>query len=590
MEHSEQRRTVVILRKRGEEYGIHLMELEKVILVYYIKPDSPAANVNGSVLYIGDRVLAIGESEKMRNRKSVEGLHPAEVIELINSHRNEVSLRVLFHKNAYQLLRQQFGSPLESSYDRRSVYSLPGHLSPPPPPEQSNGATKAIRGIRKHIGRAMLAFGKKLSGFDTPTAVLSHAKTVPSMQTDINKRNTNNQHYGAPRGNRNSAMTTVSETAEEKYCPYLSPVSNEGVYDEMENRIDGDLYFEVAPQSEPPTPRRSRSPIPGPPLPPKPQSVKAGEFGPRPAKASAQIEPASLPPPHISLPLQIRMSPTMSGPQLTPSSRDHDVTTPLGALALGDMSYSGSLSGDGDSYPRGLDEPDSPASQSHRILKDSRSTCTEDNTPAATRYGYLMPRAADESASSTGPMMGNWTGRVMQEPSSRASSRLPEYVDYSNAPARQNSQVAESTVQEANTHSSYILLSPPSPANPLRPNGGSATSSPETSGPPVNLVYASVATGAVANCADAGAGAGERDDSIVSTQYQYLGFRFQHHYPSSAQSSIYGMLGGGDVRMRAPQRHGHEVGPLAMTRPPSPPESLNPDSLLMDNEENIFDD
>ena len=212
MDHSEQRRTVVLLRKRSEEYGIHLMELEKTILVYYIVPDSPASNGNGSVLYVGDRVLAVGESEKMRNRKSVEGLHPEDVIALINSHPNEVSLRVIFHDKAYQLLRQQFGPP-----DRRSVFSLPGHLSPPPPPGHSNGATKTIRGIRKHLVRAVQAFGKKLSSIDTPTAAmyawasdkstLSHSKTFPAMHADTSKRN---------RGNKNGQQYETCAALERK--------------------------------------------------------------------------------------------------------------------------------------------------------------------------------------------------------------------------------------------------------------------------------------------------------------------------------------------------------------------------------------
>ena len=597
MEQAEHRRIVVLLRKTKEEYGIHLMELEKSILVYFIVPDSPASKEG--LLYVGDRVLAIGESKQMRNRKSVEGLHPADVMTLINSHLNEVSLRVIFHERAYQILHQQFGTPLKDSYDRRSVFSLPGHLSPPTLTEQSSGATKAIRGFRKTLGRAVRAFGKKLSGFDTPasdrsTSTISHSKTFPMMHTDTSERNTNGQKHrdgAASRGNRGSAMTAVSEM-EEEYS-YNRPLCNEGVYDGI---YEEDPYFQIALQSdlEVQVPLNElRGFVP----PPPPNVNPTDEIAPLPANfASAKIQPATLSPPStsLSLPLQNRMPSTMPVPrsQLNHSPREHDVSTQLGAFALEGMTVSGSPSGGGDSHRRGLDEPDRPASPAIRTLKYSRSTCTskEGNKPATT--GYLVPLNAHESALSISPIAGNESGRVIQGSPSRTSSRLSKPVDYSLAGERPTSQVAaESTVQGADTHSSDMLSSAsgPPPTYPLRQTGGSATSSTETSGP-----SASVATGAVANGADAGAGAGEgnysNSASSKNTLYECGGFRFQSRDPSSPIYMIYGTSGAGDVCMRPAQRHADEVGPLTMASPPSPPVSLNPESLCMDDEEHIYDD
>ena len=272
--------------------------------------------------------------------------------------------------------------------------------------------------------------------------------------------------------------------------------------------------------------------------------------------------------------------------QLTPSPRDNDVSIPLGELALEERSFSGSPSGDGTRI--GVDSTSQTARHHHCVVCASTHVLLANKVTCQPPLG-ISCRAQHPSRSRAQAPLRAILLDGLSASSSGASSRQSETVDYSIAGARPNSEVStESVVQGADTHPSYSFRSPPGPANALRPTGGSA----ETPDPPVTLESASVVTGAEGNGADAGAGAGVGEphysNSVNTKQLRMVSLTVSQ----SEQPEEFDLRqpGGSDVRMRAPQRHGHEVGPPTMARPPSPPVSLNPDSLRMYNEEHIYED
>lgn len=589
------RRTVVLIRQRGKEYGIYLLELEKSILVYFIVPNSPAASSTDGPLYVGDRLLAVGDTENMGNRKSVEGLHPADVIKLINEHPNQVALRVIFHEAAYKILRQQFGQPLDTDDGVRGDRPLLTHDLPPQPPQQLNAAAKAFRWVAKKFTRpknfsntqTATTTGTHQSTYDKPNdPYMRHSSTSPESfplpegiyddglsvsPTNTNSRNQRRREEGSAAAT-SSGYLGIRRTFTEDGGPYQyieapSPPDPE--------EIEGPPYFQERDEPSRPEVRGASRAIPVPRTPfPRVPTLHTGSV---PASASVASRP----------PVKTRLTP----PQLFPLPEG---TTTFGSLASA-RRQDRNVSTEPKGQSGGLLQSPNPDSSSSKGLATSLQTAApqlSENTP--------RQRAASESI---GSRAGRRSERQVQSCVSPSwCNGQPEPTGFTLVHVRQSPEAAAEglTHHENDSNSKCSSESPPQPLT-----GNTSTSSSEAphsgeeASPSAPLfVAADNSSGAsagegLADGAGSGEGVQESIGNAPSTNGTYIyggGFHIAPHSANSVQNPVYGLPGIGTVAAPQSQRHTFEVGAFSRERAPSPPVSLTPDSLLMENEENIYNE
>lgn len=472
---------MVLVRKKGTEYGIHLMEIEKLILVYFTAPNSPAASPHDGFLRIGDRVVAIGDSEKMENKRLVEGMPLAQVIDFIDSHQSQVALRVEFHEEAYRFLHQQFGRSLDDAPgDQDVVTSFRSTLSlqyPPRPPHHRSAAAKIIHGFSKRCSRAVRAFGALISSYEA-------AANASSSRTMRRSRTFSKFSCGSKRQKQMTQSTSPggSLKEEETVCEYDDPrftlsldrkKSKESI--ERQNGASNLLVLRST-AFPPPAPFRTSTPS-SPPAgrpPPALSPVCVLKENPRDESGPFSISV------HLnSLENKAALAMTPTRPQTKVRTEDRTSTAPFEPEPERESNVSAQRVQSGDcsgatvtrsaskTNRRGLDETDSsstlPPASSHP--SSSQRSSARDSSHKSFSSGYRLPSTTEYTGLSSG------SGREsVQTQSSGRSSKLEISIP-SVKSVKEEKPMSEATDMSAVQSYCNVLLCSPSVAMPSSCSG-----------------------------------------------------------------------------------------------------------------------